>query len=327
MADISKIEVNETTYNVKDATARNRLVPTGGTTGQVLKKRSSTNNDVVWGSVSGIPTGGTTGQVLTKKSEADGDVGWYTPGSTPTGNDWYLPTGLLESNVIAAYKFVGQESEASALTNVNNGTSYLLTKSTGITWSSANGFYIPATAGVGLYNASLNEQTASVRSAVFSYHGYSMISPDDREVYMPGMYMKTANALSDASNWDNRKALAINWIGDKTVYGIFAGTGNSETAGALAGARNSSQYSAGVLGCNYNGYGDVSLYYNGAGLSGTSASNYLSGASSTTITLGQLDYGLYNTPYYVKAFVLFNTVLTAAQHLELYNSINALGSE
>lgn len=51
-------------------------VPTGGTTGQVLKKSSNANYDTEWGSVEALPTGGTTGQVLAKASGADYDAEW-----------------------------------------------------------------------------------------------------------------------------------------------------------------------------------------------------------------------------------------------------------
>lgn len=65
-------------------------VPTGGTTGQVLKKASNTNYDTEWadesgavlsvdgktGNVTVLPTGGTSGQVLSKASGTDYDVEW-----------------------------------------------------------------------------------------------------------------------------------------------------------------------------------------------------------------------------------------------------------
>lgn len=56
-------------------------VPTGGTTGQVLTKTSSTDYDTEWADATGssLPAGGTTGQVLAKASGADGDVEWVTP--------------------------------------------------------------------------------------------------------------------------------------------------------------------------------------------------------------------------------------------------------
>ena len=63
------------TFNVMDGEG----VPTGGTTGQVLKKSSSTDFDTEWGSVEALPTGGTTGQVLAKKTNANYDVEWVNP--------------------------------------------------------------------------------------------------------------------------------------------------------------------------------------------------------------------------------------------------------
>ena len=56
-------------------------VPDGGTTGQILRKKSNTDQDTEWAdpSEADLPAGGTTGQVLTKKSNDDGDVEWSTP--------------------------------------------------------------------------------------------------------------------------------------------------------------------------------------------------------------------------------------------------------
>ena len=52
-------------------------VPTGGATGQVLKKKSGDNYDTEWGAAgSGVPIGGTTGQILKKQSNTDGDAAW-----------------------------------------------------------------------------------------------------------------------------------------------------------------------------------------------------------------------------------------------------------
>ena len=64
------------TFDVMDGEG----VPTGGTTGQVLKKSSSTDFDTEWGSVEALPVGGATGQVLTKRTNADFDVEWEDSG-------------------------------------------------------------------------------------------------------------------------------------------------------------------------------------------------------------------------------------------------------
>ena len=54
-------------------------VPEGGTTGQVLKKKSNTNFDTEWGASGGTPSGGYTKQYLRKVSDDDGDVEWASP--------------------------------------------------------------------------------------------------------------------------------------------------------------------------------------------------------------------------------------------------------
>ena len=56
-------------------------VPDGGTTGQILRKKSNDDQDTEWADPgeADLPAGGTTGQVLTKKSNDDGDVEWSTP--------------------------------------------------------------------------------------------------------------------------------------------------------------------------------------------------------------------------------------------------------
>lgn len=62
-------------------------VPSGGTTGQVLKKKSNIDYDTEWvnesGGGSGLPSGGTLGQILRKNSAADGDASW--------SNDTFIP--------------------------------------------------------------------------------------------------------------------------------------------------------------------------------------------------------------------------------------------
>lgn len=53
--------------------------PTGGSTGQVLKKKSDKNGDVEWGGV--LPTGGTNGQILMKDGSTDQKVKWGSASS------------------------------------------------------------------------------------------------------------------------------------------------------------------------------------------------------------------------------------------------------
>ena len=71
-------------------------VPSGGTTGQVLKKKSNTDYDTEWvdeSGGSGLPSGGTLGQLLRKNSATDGDASW--------SNDTFIP---LEPTTIESYR-------------------------------------------------------------------------------------------------------------------------------------------------------------------------------------------------------------------------------
>lgn len=60
-------------------------LPEGGTTGQVLTKKSNVSGDAEWQDVDGLPSGGTTGQALIKKSSSDGDADWEDINALPSG--------------------------------------------------------------------------------------------------------------------------------------------------------------------------------------------------------------------------------------------------
>lgn len=64
-------------------------VPVGGTSGQVLTKKSGTDFDAEWKTPGvALPTGGTAEQILTKNSDTDGDASWKdAPIALPDGGD------------------------------------------------------------------------------------------------------------------------------------------------------------------------------------------------------------------------------------------------
>ena len=72
-----------------------RLIPSGGTTGQVLSKSANGNYQLTWNSLPDdeLPAGGSTGQVLQKSSGTDGDVEWATLASSHTSGQTHLPSG------------------------------------------------------------------------------------------------------------------------------------------------------------------------------------------------------------------------------------------
>lgn len=85
----------------------NAPIPKGGSSGQVLAKKSGTDGDVVWknissGSTTGkLPSGGTAGQYLKKKSNSDYDAEWSTPpssgGSSSGSTDKLVGSGSSNS--------------------------------------------------------------------------------------------------------------------------------------------------------------------------------------------------------------------------------------
>ncbi len=94
-------------------------------------------------SLAGIPSGGNVGYVLAKSSNESGAVNWYHPDHLPYDN-WIYVSGITSSDVLAAWKFIGAETEAAALNSINEGTKYLLEKTgSNVQWSAADGIYIP----------------------------------------------------------------------------------------------------------------------------------------------------------------------------------------
>lgn len=86
-------------------------LPDGGSTGQVLTKASSADQDATWQDIpdagSGLPAGGTTGQYLVKDSSADGDAGWQDLPDFPDG----LPAGGVAGQILT--KDSGTDGDAS----------------------------------------------------------------------------------------------------------------------------------------------------------------------------------------------------------------------
>ena len=104
--------------------------------------------------LSGIPSGGLTGQVLAKSSGESGAINWYNINLLPS-DKWYLPMGVTEDDVIAAFQFRYAESEDEAIKSINRNL-YVLTKtSQKVTWSGFDGMRIPNEGNQGLNNSSI----------------------------------------------------------------------------------------------------------------------------------------------------------------------------
>jgi hypothetical protein len=79
-------------------------LPTGGATGQYLKKSSSSDYMVTWGWP--VPSGGSTYQVLTKNSGTDQDFGWQTISGANVSFAGSTASTLTATNVTAAIEQV-----------------------------------------------------------------------------------------------------------------------------------------------------------------------------------------------------------------------------
>lgn len=83
-------------------------VPVGGTSGQVLTKKSGTDFDAEWKTPGvALPAGGTAGQILTKNSSTNGDASWKTP-EAPSNP---LPTGGTTGQVLAKKSDTNYDTE------------------------------------------------------------------------------------------------------------------------------------------------------------------------------------------------------------------------
>ena len=311
MADASKITVNGETYNVKDPTTRDAASAAQTTANLKLSDAPSDGKEYLrkngaWaepsgGGGSGVPDGGTTGQVLAKRSNTDGDAGWYSLRHLPS-DKWYLPDGILESDVIAAYQFVNRLDEAEALLNINDGAEYPLSKVLGTeAWSADKGFYIPGTRNAGLDNASLAGQYTNMLSAAFGYSGASTNGNS-----APGIMPSSTRVLELAT-----------YTSSGGYTGKPAISAYSGTAAYLAGSFSTN----GVLAGNWAN--PPLMYRDGAAVSLSQSGNiYANGRGKI---FGHLDYSGSYSSCYITALVIYKVVLNASQHLELSDNIRALG--
>jgi hypothetical protein len=217
---------------------------------------------------------------------------------------WWLPTEIVSSNVIAAYQFKGVASEADALLNQNDIATYPLTKvGSTVTWNQSTGFYIPATNGYGLHNASIKSFTSVFARFSDVASGNSaaiLVSP-------AAGYTLMAKAVYDKGGAQYKNA-----------PGIIDFTTSSGTAYHM-----STYYGNGVLGWNrpsrllyINGVSQSLSTFSGAWID--TASYILIGQGRTNANVGSF------ASYNLQAVAFYNTQLTAAQVVELTISMQNL---
>lgn len=208
---------------------------------------------------------------------------------------WWLPTGIVSGNVIAAYQFKGAVDEATALLNVNNMSTYPLTKDSAITWNKNYGFYFP-NGSYALNNTNLNTLVPNFIAFRFS----DKASGSRR--YLTNMNNNCAFSFGlPASGVENNQELSL-LTSDVRRFG-----NQTMTNGVVMADINNKK-----------------VYVNGSNVSMTSSiskdsENYFQRTIGGTI----------NTPYdststNFQAAVFYSTVLTPAQIVELTTSMQNL---
>lgn len=221
-----------------------------------------------------------------------------------SANPWWLPIGILPSNVIAAYQFKGVASEADALLNVNNPATYSLTKVGGtVTWNQSTGFYFPATVGYGLNNASITSF-----SSVFA-------------------------RFSDAANGNYYSAIVSPALGYTLMAKAAFDNGGGQYRNSVGIADHSSSPGTGYYGATYYSHGVLGwdrasrlVYVNGVSQSLTGFANaYIVNPTYILIGQGRTSTNISSlAAYNLQAVVFYNTQLTADQVVQLSSSMAAL---
>ena len=227
-------------------------------------------------------------------------------------NPWWLPIGILPSNVIAAYQFKGVASEADALLNQNDIGTYPLTKVGNPVWNQASGFFIPATLGVGLDNLALT----TFGSVFVRYSGIDTAS------YSQASLIAAANGYRlFAAGADKPSDYTY---GRKPSFIFLTSTSGVATGVVYASAA----YASGILGWNRGSViGDNTLYINGIQNSVAGVNSYAAYNGNSRMLIGQskfMDIDPVVQSYTVQAVAFYNTRLTAAQALELSDAMAAL---
>lgn len=218
-------------------------------------------------------------------------------------NPWWLPTGIVSSNVIAAYQFKGAVDEANALLNVNNANVYPLSKVGTSTWNKNNGFTF-----AGGVNGLTNSSLTTFNTVIVSY----------------------SNVETSGSN-------VVTLISPRQLYTLYAKAGYDtppayykKTIGASYGS-NELRYSNiiasnGIVAWTKNSASDIgTLYYNGTTIGSlTGAGGAYKDSSYATIGSSIPHSLLAYSGSTIQAVAFYNTLLTAAQIVELTASMQNL---
>lgn len=272
--------------------------------------------------LAGIPSGGKIGQVLAKKSSESAAVGWYDWNHLPSEKPWYIVDGITEENVIAAWEFKDADTLAEALTSINKGTTYILTKTDNVTFTTGSGLLFPDMIHEYVYNDDISDICASIYSCAFRYAGILTDSYVSGGVFLFNSQTKRALHASSVKYEDS----AHQYYPASTFKSI------SDGAVICIG----SYYPEGVLAANYSATAN-SIFYNGLNQSVTNKTghstlngiwnSYANGRNMSkvfTSASAASSKSIRRSPIQLYALVFYNTPLSDAQHIQLAENMNNL---
>lgn len=284
-------------------------------------------------SLAGIPSGGSTGMVLAKTSSESGAVGWYNIDRLPS-DTWYLPPGVSEADIVAAFKFRNANSLADALNSVNKSERFTLSKDNSVSWSGSQGILIPQGPDVGLWNSQI--QNSAIRSVIVKYSGIASGSNTAR--------LCTVN-LKDR---DNQTTLHAKFGG--FFYNVTGGGEETEIETLKPGVEigvnyNTTYYTtnsvasntgSGIIGYNIS-KSSPSMFFNGSKVALSSydpkiddrkieMTHIYNAETTETPPLIGNTHDDYIKPayaqYYIHAIVFLKRTLSDAEHGRFYNLMN-----
>ena len=265
--------------------------------------------------LAGIPSGGTIGQVLAKNSNESGSVGWYDMNDLPKSK-WYLPAGISESQVIAAFLFGGAKSETAALRSVNSGSVYTLDKNLNPAWDSQKGFNVQGAKG--LKNDSLANLYQSMVTVVICFSDVNTSDIKPCYLFNPHRSIKAIGATvsgADGERW-NAPGFKISTTGGESYDETFAYISNS---GAVSQGVLAVDFSRNIL--YIDGIGRVCISRN-VDYFGMYESGFIAGGVGNDGT-GLLDVNQHKSAF-IHSMIFFNTSLSADMHVSLATEIKRM---
>ena len=227
-------------------------------------------------------------------------------------NRWYLVDGIDESNVVAAYKFKGAATVQEALTNVNEGTAYALTRTGSVVLATGKGLLFPASTDCYINNEGLIAQASNITTCVFQYSDLSVAG---------------VAVTAGACIFSNCKALFARYCTNRRASeSIYEWSYHTllRNASSYPALRTAKAYESGCLAAdwNYNKMWHDGIQQSLTTGDYTNVSGWGLGRVFTTCSFTHKSVTA--SPMYVTALVFYNCSLTDAQHVQLANQINAL---